>query len=84
MTPHGLAGEDIPLIARVVAVADVYDALVSSRPYKHAWSTEDALAYIKQQAGKQLDPKCVAAFFSRIDIIQQIHTEYSDDDFAQE
>lgn len=78
--PNGLAGEDIPLIARVVAVADVYDALVSARPYKSAWPVEKALEYIRAQAGTQLDPNCVDAFFERIETIKQIQTEYADDD----
>ncbi|HCD04515.1 MULTISPECIES: HD domain-containing phosphohydrolase [unclassified Methylophaga] len=76
--PNQLKGEDIPLIARVVAVADIYDALVSERPYKKAWSNEDACRYIEQSAGTQLDPRCVQAFFDRIDAIQQIQAEYAD------
>lgn len=78
--PHGLQGEEIPLIARVVAVADVFDALVSARPYKKAWSFEEAIAYIKEQAGSHLDPKCVDAFLTRLDEIQTIKAEYADED----
>lgn len=59
---HGLAGEDIPLEGRIVAVADVFDALTSERPYKHAWPVDEALAAIKSQAGRQFDPAVVAAF----------------------
>ena len=59
--PDGLAGDEIPLEARIVAVADVFDALVSQRPYKRAWSIDEALAYIGDQAGKLFDPGCVAA-----------------------
>lgn len=77
--PNGLAGEDIPLIARVVSVADVYDALISARPYKAAWSTKDALDYIKQQSGSQLDPNCVDAFFARIEVIKKIQLKYADE-----
>ena len=58
----GLCGTAIPLSGRVVAVADVFDALVSDRPYKIAWSVEDALTYIKAHAGSQFDPTCVEAF----------------------
>lgn len=77
--PNGLSGEDIPLIARVVAVADVFDALVSARPYKPAWSTEDAISYIEQQAGTQFDPICVTAFLTRIDTIKKIQLDYADE-----
>jgi two-component system response regulator RpfG len=76
--PQGLKGTKIPLIARIVAVADVFDALVTARPYKAAWSTEEALTYIQQQSGSHLDPQCVDAFFSRIDEIKYIQTEYAD------
>ncbi|MDB2705205.1 response regulator [Pseudomonadota bacterium] len=76
--PNNLEGNEIPLIARVVAVADVYDALVTSRPYKSAWKNEDALAYIKQQAGTHFDPICVDAFFKRIDDVNIIRNELSD------
>ncbi|MDH5357464.1 MAG: response regulator [Gammaproteobacteria bacterium] len=77
--PMGLHGEDIPLIARIVAVADIYDALVSVRPYKDAWSIEDAIAYLKKQAGTQLDPQCVDAFCKRIADIGKIQSDYADD-----
>ena len=60
--PAGLAGEDIPLAGRVVAVADVYDALTHARPYKAAWSAEDAVGEIRRQSGTQFDPAVVAAF----------------------
>ncbi|MDQ2798557.1 MAG: diguanylate cyclase, partial [Armatimonadota bacterium] len=60
--PDGLAGETIPLTARILAVADVYDALISSRAYRSAWSQEAALAEIQRQAGAQFDPAVVAAF----------------------
>lgn len=76
--PNQLKGEQIPLVARVVSVADVYDALVSERPYKKAWSNEDACRYIEQSAGTQLDPRCVQAFFDRLEDIQKIQAEYAD------
>lgn len=65
--PWGLRGEAIPLSGRIVAVADVFDALTSSRPYKSAWSREDATAFIAHQSGKHFDPRCVAAFVSMND-----------------
>lgn len=62
--PWGLRGEAIPLSGRIVAVADVFDALTSSRPYKTAWSREDALAFISHQSGRHFDPRCVDAFMA--------------------
>ena len=59
--PHGLSGEDIPLSARIVAVADVFDALTSKRPYKAAWPVERALETIDADAGKHFDPAAVRA-----------------------
>ncbi|MBI3170239.1 MAG: PAS domain S-box protein [Chloroflexi bacterium] len=60
--PHGLKGEEIPLAARVFAVVDVFDALTSDRPYRKAWSDEDAYHYIETQAGKHFDPQIVKIF----------------------
>jgi HD-GYP domain-containing protein (c-di-GMP phosphodiesterase class II) len=62
--PAGLAGEDIPLAARIVAVVDVFDALVSKRPYKKPWSVEDALQEIKACSGSHFDPRVVEAFLA--------------------
>ncbi|WP_281173850.1 HD-GYP domain-containing protein, partial [Deinococcus marmoris] len=62
--PDGLVGTDIPLNARIFAVCDVYDALISERPYKHAWSHEDALSEIGGQSGRQFDPAIARAFLS--------------------
>lgn len=76
--PNGLKETEIPLIARVVAVADVYDALVTARPYKSAWDNDKALDYIKQQAGTHFDPLCVNAFFEQIDDINLIRKQYAD------
>lgn len=64
--PRGLAGNDIPLTARIVAVADVFDALIHERPYKRAWSVEEALAEIRIQSGRQFDPEVVDAFFRAV------------------
>jgi two-component system response regulator RpfG len=76
--PNGISGKDIPLVARIVAVADVYDALISPRPYKSAWSTADAQDYLHKHAGSQFDPICVEAFFERLDTITEIHKAFSD------
>ncbi|MDF2440034.1 MAG: cyclic di-GMP phosphodiesterase, partial [Abditibacteriota bacterium] len=60
--PQGLEGENIPIEGRIVAVADVFDALTHERPYKKAWSIDDAKNEISRQAGQQFDPKVVASF----------------------
>jgi HD-GYP domain-containing protein (c-di-GMP phosphodiesterase class II) len=60
--PDGRSGQDIPLVARLVAVADVFDVLVHERPYKEAWTVEDAAGEIRTGAGTQFDPDVVAAF----------------------
>jgi PAS domain S-box-containing protein len=65
--PRGLKGEQIPLPARLFAVADVWDALTSSRPYRKAWSKNRALAYIKNQSGKHFDPYVVEVFLRIVD-----------------
>jgi len=62
--PHKLRGEDIPLPGRIVAVADVFDALTNERPYKKAWPVEEARAEIQSKAGTQFDPMVVEAFLS--------------------
>ncbi len=64
--PQGLSAEAIPFAARIFAVADVYDALISDRPYRKAWSQEKALDYIKEQAGIHFDPKVVAVFLETV------------------
>jgi len=60
--PDGLKGEEIPLLARILAVADVYDALTSRRAYREPWSHEQAREYVLAGAGTQFDPHCVAVF----------------------
>ena len=60
--PDGLAGEDIPAVARIAAVADVFDVLVHERPYRDSWSVEDAAEEIRKGAGTQFDPEVVQAF----------------------
>ncbi len=62
--PKGLHGDAVPLVGRIVAVADVFDALTHDRPYKEAWSVESACAEIERSAGSQFDPRVVAAFLA--------------------
>jgi len=70
--PYGKNGDEIPLEARIVAVADVYDALVSERPYKNAWSMQAAIEYMESHSGKHFDPECFAAFKSQLDKVTKI------------
>ncbi len=62
--PSGLSGSAIPLVGRIVAVADVFDALTHARPYKQAWTVDDAVREITLQRGRQFDPEIVDAFLS--------------------
>ncbi len=75
--PDGLAGHDIPLEARVVTLADVFDALISPRPYKPAWSIEAALDYVREQAGKLFDPDCVRALLREETRLRQVCAQLS-------
>ena len=75
--PMGLARDDIPIEARVVTVADVFDALISPRPYKHAWSIDEALRFIEGQSGKMLDPDCVRALMDNLPRLHEICERYS-------
>jgi len=75
--PYALKGNDIPLSARIVAVADVFDALTSVRPYKEAWSIDQAYEYIKSESGKHFDPEMVAAIVSIRSKIEKILNEHA-------
>jgi putative two-component system response regulator len=70
--PNGLSGSEIPIAARVVAVADVFDALMSKRPYKEAMPLTEARRYLEDQKGRQFDPSCVDAFLARWDQVAAI------------
>src|SRR5574343_688694 len=74
--PGKLAGEDIPLTGRIVAVADVFDALTSARPYKRPWPLEEAVAYINSESGRHFDPLLVNAFNSALPAIGEIRDRY--------
>ena len=77
--PRGKKGTEIPLFGRIVALADVYDALSSARIYKEAWNESDVLTTLESDAGSHFDPELVDIFFSIIDIIRSIQNRYADD-----
>ena len=70
--PEGLAGEEIPLSARIMAVADVFDALTSQRVYKPAFSLEEAVRIIREDKGIKFDPKCVEVFLEAMPEVQEV------------
>ena len=76
--PDGLKGEEIPIEARIVAVADVFDALTSKRPYKEPFSLEESLEIIKKSSGKHFDPEIIKAFFDAEDKIRCISKDYKE------
>jgi response regulator RpfG family c-di-GMP phosphodiesterase len=77
--PKGLHGDDIPLSARIVAIADVYDALTTLRPYKPIWPHSEAVQWIASRSGSHFDPEVVAAFLSRADEADSIRATLADD-----
>ncbi len=76
--PEGIAGEDIPLVGRISAIADVFDALTSPRPYKKAWDTEDAFALLIEEKGEHFDPRLVDIFLEHKQEILEIKERLSD------
>jgi len=77
--PNGLAGEAIPLAGRIVATADVFDALVNVRHYKKAWALGDTLEYLRDERGRHFDPGCVTALLRRIDEVMDIQKKFAED-----
>jgi len=77
--PNGLKGEAIPLVGRIVAVADVFDALTSVRPYKRAWSLDEARAFLAENSGSHFDPQCVAALLQRWPAVLEIRARFRDE-----
>ncbi len=77
--PQGLQGEAIPLYGRIVALADVFDALTSERPYKKAWPLERARAFLQEQAGRHFDPALVDVFLGAWEDVLAIHDRYQED-----
>lgn len=80
--PLGLRGDAIPLSGRIAAVADVFDALTSERPYKRAWTMDEAKAFLVEQSGKHFDPACIEAFLSRWDEVLRIRTSVNEEIMA--
>jgi cyclic di-GMP phosphodiesterase len=76
--PNGLAGRNIPLEGRIVAIADVFDALTSERPYKKAWTFADATAYMNQQSGISFDPHLLGLFVNLIPEAEKIRQQHCD------
>ncbi len=78
--PHKIAGEAIPIEARIVAIADVFDALTSVRPYKKAWPVEEAIELLRQEKGKHFDPQLVDLFIASLPAILEIKEQYAEQD----
>ncbi len=76
--PAGLAGKAIPVEARIVAIADVFDALTTERPYKKAWPVDDAIALIKREAGHHFDPQLVEHFLSQMPAVLEIKERWAE------
>ncbi|MGX4643377.1 response regulator [Massilia sp. SYSU DXS3249] len=76
--PNGLAGDAIPLTGRIVAIADVFDALTSIRPYKRAWSEEEAVGYLVEQKGKHFDPALVDLFVAQLPTIRTVRERWAE------
>lgn len=76
--PNKIAGEEIPLAGRIVAIADVFDALTSNRPYKKAWEIEKAYNLLEEEKGKHFDPKLVELFVEAKDEVLAINEKYQD------
>jgi response regulator RpfG family c-di-GMP phosphodiesterase len=78
--PHGLAGEEIPFLARIVSIVDVFDALTHKRTYKAAWTLDEAFNYVGEQAGKQFDPNLAAMFVKLRNAVITIFNKYLTED----
>jgi len=77
--PNGLAGEQIPLVGRICAVADVFDALTSVRPYKKAWTEEEAIKLLVEQKGRHFDPTLVDLFIAQMPAIRAIRQRWAEE-----
>jgi HD-GYP domain-containing protein (c-di-GMP phosphodiesterase class II) len=79
--PHHLRGDDIPIESRIVAVADIFDALTSQRPYKKAWNMDDAFQELRKLAGSKLDPDCVEALIKNRAQLEEIRDRFQESSF---
>ncbi|SCA55336.1 Response regulator receiver modulated metal dependent phosphohydrolase [Candidatus Terasakiella magnetica] len=76
--PNGLSGEDIPMEGRIAAICDVFDALTSWRPYKKAWTVDEAIAFLNENAGTHFDPNLVPKFVEILPQVLEIRDEHQD------
>ena len=77
--PHRIAGEAIPIEARIVAIADVFDALTSIRPYKKAWEVQAAVDLLQSEKGKHFDPELVDLFIAQLPAMVEIKEKYAEE-----
>jgi HD-GYP domain-containing protein (c-di-GMP phosphodiesterase class II) len=77
--PFGLRGENIPIEARITAAADVFDALTSSRPYKNAWTIDEALAHLQKNSGVKFYGPCIEALIANRERIEQIQSQFAEE-----
>ncbi len=70
-------GAEIPVAARIVTIADVFDALISKRAYKEPWTEDRAIAYLETESGGKFDPVLVAHFLDMLDVVRSIRRKYS-------
>jgi putative two-component system response regulator len=80
--PGGLRGETIPMSGRIVAVADVFDALTSERPYKRAWEISRAVEFLEQGRDSHFDAQCIDAFLGQMNAVLEIRQKFHDDEHA--
>ena len=76
--PNKLRGDQIPLVGRIVAIADVFDALTSKRPYKKAWSEDEALTFLREQRGRHFDPALVDLFLGQMDAVRAVQERWAE------
>lgn len=76
--PNQLKADEIPLIGRIVAIVDVFDALTTERPYKKAWPIEDALSYLQEQSGQHFDPTLISLFMEILPAILEIKKTWAE------
>eukprot|EP01114_Cavostelium_apophysatum_P021197 TRINITY_DN7326_c0_g1_i1.p1 TRINITY_DN7326_c0_g1~~TRINITY_DN7326_c0_g1_i1.p1 ORF type:complete len:503 (+),score=143.49 TRINITY_DN7326_c0_g1_i1:192-1700(+) len=76
--PRGLRGDEIPLVGRIVAIADVFDALTSKRPYKKAWTEEEALTFLREQKGRHFDPALVELFLEQMPAVRAVQQRWAE------